>query len=115
MHHGVVNRGPEQHTAASTDRPGRTTPMVVHLGHEELVIRKRYEMLSIANDLLIGIWFLVGSFLFFSPSTTTAGTWLFVLGSVEMLIRPAIRFVRGLHLQRFDPNSPAVGPGSGDY
>lgn len=77
--------------------------LVLHLGHEELVVRQRYETLSIVNDVLIGLWFLVGSFLFFSDSTVTAGTWLFVIGSVEMLIRPVIRLARRVHLQRYRP------------
>jgi len=29
------------------------------IGHEEVVLRRRYEVLSIVNDLLIGLWFVV--------------------------------------------------------
>lgn len=87
----------------SSSRKDRDTPLVLHLGHDELVIRHRYETASIANDLLIGTWFLVGSFLFFSPSLAHAGTWLFVIGSIEMLVRPAIRFAQRVHLQRYQP------------
>jgi len=83
---------------------------VIHIGHEEIVIRQRYEVLSIVNDLLIGIWFLIGSVFFFFDSLVDAGTWLFVVGSVEMLIRPSIRFARRVHLKRFHPE----GPGSSD-
>ena len=60
----------------------------IDIGHEELVIRKRYEALSIANDVLIALWFLVGSVLFFWESTTIAATWCFLLGSIEFLARP---------------------------
>lgn len=82
-----------------TDSQG-TTPLTVVLGHEELVIRRRYEALSISNDLLIAVWFTAGSILFFFEPTTTAGTWFFLLGSVELLIRPAIRLGRQMHLRR---------------
>lgn len=81
----------------------------LRIGREELVIRQRYQVISIANDVLIGLWFLVGSFMFFSESLTYTGTWLFVIGSVEMLIRPVIRLIRLVHLQRL--RSPAA---SGD-
>ena len=64
------------------------------------MIRDRYETLSIANDVLIGIWFVVGSILFFSEATTTTATALFAVGSVQMLIRPVIRLSRRLHLRR---------------
>jgi hypothetical protein len=79
---------------------GGHEPLVFTMGREELVIRRRYEVLSIINDILVAIWFLAGSILFFSESTTYAGTWLFVLGSVELLIRPVIRLARRVHLQR---------------
>ena len=93
--------------------PSSPQALVIHLGPEELVIRQRYEFLSIANDVLIGLWFLVGSFLFFSTATTYAATWLFVIGSVEMLIRPVIRLARNVHLQRYHPTAgPAAAAGN---
>lgn len=78
--------------------------LVVTIGDEELVIRQRYETLSIINDILIAIWFTVGSILFFAESTAEAGTWLFLIGSVELIIRPAIRLTRQLHLRRIHPH-----------
>lgn len=86
---------------------GHAPPLIYKLGHEELVIRRRYEVLSIVNDILVGLWFLVGSILFFSAETTYVGTWFFVIGSVELLIRPVIRFARRVHLQRV-PMASAV-------
>ena len=77
-----------------------TGPITIRLGHDELVIRKRYEVVSILNDILVALWFVVGSFLFFSDATTYAGTWCFVAGSVELLIRPLIRLSRRVHLTR---------------
>jgi len=70
------------------------------LGREELVLRKRYEILSIVNDILVAVWFVIGSILFFSDSTAIAGTWLFLLGSVELLVRPLIRLTRRVHIGR---------------
>ncbi len=84
----------------------------LRIGHEELVIRNRYEALSIGNDVLIAVWFLAGSILFFWESTMTAGTWCFVLGSAQFLLRPAIRLARLMHLRRI--GSSPVGP-SGDF
>jgi hypothetical protein len=74
--------------------------LTIDIGHEELVIRRRYEALSIANDVLIALWFLVGSILFFWESTTVAATWCFLLGSIEFLVRPGIRLARLVHIQR---------------
>ena len=70
------------------------------IGHDEVILRQRYEVASIANDLLVAIWFVIGSVLFFSDSTATAGTWLFLLGSIQLMVRPMIRLARKVHVQR---------------
>lgn len=74
-------------------------PLTLRLGDEELVIRRRYEALSIANDFLIALWFLVGSVLFLYPSMEKAAVWMFIIGSFQFLIRPTIRLVSHIHLQ----------------
>jgi hypothetical protein len=89
----------------SETEPARRPPIILRIGHEELVIRRRYEALSIANDVLVGLWFLAGSILFFFAATTVTGTWFFVIGSVELLIRPVIRLSRHLHLRRLPDKS----------
>lgn len=71
----------------------------VPLRGRELVLHNRYEVLSIVNDILVALWFIIGSILFFQESTTTAGTWLFLIGSIELLIRPVIRLSRNVHLR----------------
>ncbi|CAN5467327.1 hypothetical protein BH23ACT6_BH23ACT6_09820 [soil metagenome] len=80
----------------------------MHIGHDELVIRDRYEVLGILDDLLIAGFFIVGSILFFAADTATAGTWLFLLGSLMMLIRPLIALTRRVHLRRFHPTLPVT-------
>jgi hypothetical protein len=70
------------------------------IGHDEIVLRKRYEVLSIGNDILVALWFIVGSILFFFESTQMIATTLFLLGSIELLIRPVIRLARKVHIQR---------------
>ncbi|TQN28442.1 YrhK-like protein [Haloactinospora alba] len=82
----------------SQSHPGGA--LEVRFGHHELLVRRRYEALSIANDILIALWFIVGSVMFFWESWTTAGTWCFLAGSVELLIRPMIRLARLVHIQR---------------
>jgi hypothetical protein len=80
--------------------------VLLRIGHEELEVRDRYEVLSIANDVLIAVWFVVGSVLFFFESTTVTGTWFFLVGSVQFLIRPLIRLLRRLHLRRYSSGAP---------
>ena len=40
----------------------------LNLGAKEMVLHNRYEILSILNDVLIALWFIVKSVLFFSES-----------------------------------------------
>lgn len=75
-------------------------PLTVKLGREELVIRRRYELVSIVNDFFIAVWFLIGSILFLFPEYETAAVWLFIIGSFQFLIRPTIRLVSHIHIQR---------------
>lgn len=79
------------------------------LGHEELVVHQRYEALSILNDFMLGIWFTIGSVCFFyEGSLRTLGVWLFVIGSVQLLLRPAIRLHRYIYFKRLpDTNHDA--------
>ena len=77
--------------------------LTLTIGREELRVRGIYETLSIANDFLAGLLFLVGSILFFWDSTMFSATWLFVLGSVLFVGRPTIRLARRIHLGRVAP------------
>lgn len=77
-----------------------TGTVTIALGREELIIRRRYETLSIVNDFLIALWFLVGSILFLWPATETAAVWLFILGSAQFLARPALRLGHRIQLRR---------------
>lgn len=72
----------------------------LQIGHDEIVLRHRYEVLSIINDILIALWFVVGSVCFFRAATETAGTWMFLIGSFQLLVRPIIRLVRLVHIRR---------------
>ncbi|MBZ5488516.1 YrhK family protein [Halomonas aquamarina] len=80
----------------------KTREWTFTFGHEELVVHRRYEVLSMLNDFLLGLWFSVGSVcFFFEGGVRDAGVWLFLLGSVQLLVRPAIRlhrYIRFKHL-----------------
>ncbi|MGP4864291.1 YrhK family protein [Psychrobacter sp. T6-5] len=72
----------------------------VDIGQDHIVIQRRYAALGAVNDLLIAIWFLIGSFFFLKESLTTDGTWLFILGSAQLLIKPLIKLVSLIHVGR---------------
>lgn len=90
-------------------------PVELRIGATELIVRQRYVAASIANDILIALWFITGSVLFFSPAWETPGVWCFLFGSVELLIRPVIRLSRHLHLQRLHGPRQAAPEDAQDF
>lgn len=68
----------------------------------EVLIRRRYEAMSIATDLMIALFFVSGSILYFFDATAVAARWVYLLGSLWFFGRPAIRLARRIQLQRLD-------------
>lgn len=72
----------------------------IGIGNHHLTIQRRYQAVGALNDLLIAIWFLVGSFFFLNNSLVESGTWLFVVGSGQLLIKPTLKLTGLIHLGR---------------
>lgn len=70
------------------------------VGRFEIFFRKRYRLLSIINDLTLGLWFTVGSIMFFWSATQTLGTLLFLLGSLQLLGRPILKLIHAFFVKR---------------
>ncbi|GAA4417082.1 hypothetical protein GCM10023169_12810 [Georgenia halophila] len=67
---------------------------------EEIMISNRYETMSIVNDIFIGVFFVAGSIMFYFSSLQTWATTMFLLGSIDFVLRPVIRLARRTHLER---------------
>ena len=89
-------------------------PLTLDLGPEQLVINRRYEVASMLNDIMTGLWFVVGSIFFFYESMQIPATWLFLIGSIQLLIRPIIRIARDVHLRRKPYSADPPTDGSAD-
>ncbi|MCT1902391.1 YrhK family protein [Oceanobacillus sojae] len=72
----------------------------LHLEWVELKVTSIYKLLYQINDVVLGLLFLIGSFMFFRDSTMFTGTVLFVIGSIQMLIRPVISIIHDFHLSK---------------
>lgn len=72
----------------------------IQMGKHDVFFKKGYNILYTINELLLGIWFLIGSIFFYFEPMKTWGVTLFVLGSVQMLIRPTIRLAHRFHLRK---------------
>lgn len=65
---------------------------------KHIIIQRRYEALGALNDLMIAIWFLLGSFFFLNESLVENGTWLFIVGSAQLIIKPLIKLTSLIHV-----------------
>lgn len=72
---------------------------IFDFGSDEIVIQRKFKALGALNDFFIALWFLGGSILFFFDSLMTAGTWLFVAGSLQLLMRPALTLAELIHVK----------------
>lgn len=77
----------------------------VDIGKEHIVIQRRYEALGAFNDLLIAVWFLIGSFFFLNESLIESGTWLFIVGSAQLIIKPLLKLTCLIHVGRVSKQS----------
>lgn len=80
--------------------------ITVTLGDRELVLRQRFELLSIINDIGICLTFTIGSVAFFWHELFNVGVTLFVVGSAELGVRPGIRLARRVQLRRVTKGMP---------
>lgn len=86
---------------ADAQQHSRDQYVDIKMGKHDLFFKKRYQVLYTLNHFLLGLWFLIGSICFyFEGPVKTWGVTLFVLGSLQMLIRPAISLVHRLHLKK---------------
>lgn len=63
-------------------------------------IHARYEIARTLVEFLAALAFIVGSVMFFREAWQTAGTWLFLVGSVLFAVRPTLKLVREVALVR---------------
>jgi hypothetical protein len=80
--------------------------ITLQLGDQEIVLRQRFELLSILNEIGIFIFFTVGSIAFYWHELFNVGVTLFVIGSVQLGIRPLIRFFRRVQLRKLTKGMP---------
>lgn len=72
----------------------------LQFGSDKLIIKNRYETAILFNDFLIALWFIVGSALFLVPSLATLGAWVFLIASIQFLVRPTIGLIKNIHLKK---------------
>ncbi|WP_110926560.1 YrhK family protein [Bacillus massiliglaciei] len=73
-----------------------------HIGKYEICMKRSYDMFYTLNNVLAGIWFLLGSLFFFVDSMQVERVCLYILGSVQLLIFPMINLCKGIWVKKRD-------------
>ncbi|QTN00896.1 hypothetical protein ERJ70_17350 [Sediminibacillus dalangtanensis] len=76
----------------------------IQMGRFQLFFNKKYRLISLTNDIALGLWFFIGSIFFLWKQTQTIGTVLFILGSAQLLIRPLLKIIHAFYLKRTPPH-----------
>ncbi|SEB00101.1 YrhK-like protein [Thalassobacillus cyri] len=81
----------------------RKNHTILTLRKHRLYFEKPDELFYLFTQFLMGICFLAGSILFyFEAPIKHAGTSLFVLGSILILLHPSLHIFRKIHLSKKD-------------
>ncbi|SFD38381.1 YrhK-like protein [Lentibacillus persicus] len=72
----------------------------VQVGTFEFSFNKKYRFIALSNDIVLGIFFLVGSVFFLFEPLKTAGAVLFIIGSAQLLARPILKIFHAIYFTR---------------
>lgn len=81
---------------------GNDPELDIDIGNRQIIIQRRYEVLGALNDFIIAVWFLIGSFFFLNNALQESGTWLFIVGSAQLIIKPLIKLISLIHIGRLE-------------
>lgn len=69
---------------------------------KRIEIINRYETAHLASEIVTAILYLVGSFFLFYPDLKVIGSCMFILGSIQMLVRSLLRMSYRIKLKKWD-------------
>ncbi|MDM5224809.1 YrhK family protein [Cytobacillus sp. NJ13] len=72
----------------------------IKIGDYEMIIEKRYRVVSFINDLLLGVLYFIGSILFLTDASQAVSISFFLAGSILMIIRAGLNILKDLHINK---------------
>ncbi|MCS0671776.1 YrhK family protein [Cytobacillus firmus] len=72
----------------------------IEIGDYEMIIEKRYRVVSFINDLLLGVLYFIGSILFLTDVSQAVSISFFLAGSIMMIIRAGLNILKDLHVKK---------------
>lgn len=82
----------------------------IKAGRFRIFFRKRYSLITTVNDLLIGLFFVVGSCLNFFSGVAVFGNAFYLCGSLLLASRPVLRIMHNTSLRNEMKHSENYNP-----
>ena len=76
--------------------------VVVKTGTLRFYFQNYYSLISLLNDIFLGLLYLIGSFIALFGGSAFVSNLFFVLGGVFLLLRPVIKVARNIYVYNED-------------
>ncbi len=90
---GHTTQGPSQHSAF-VEPAG---DLSIRVGRKQIDVERRWEAVSILNDIMTGLWFLTGSIMNVLDVDGDWPLYFYLAGSSQLLARAFFRLQRRIH------------------
>ncbi|WP_373894348.1 YrhK family protein [Virgibacillus sp. CBA3643] len=71
----------------------------IQIGKFEILFNKGYRLLTLVNDLTLGIWYITVSILLIS-GMTVLGSVFFLMGSLQLFGRAVLKIIHAFYVQK---------------
>ena len=85
--------------------PPSKKDIVVGIFGLDLYFENIYSLISLINDLLLGILYFAGGLTYLLGGPPMLGNSLYVLGAIFLIVRPLIKLLQSIHVYK-ENNSP---------
>lgn len=78
--------------------PGKEEDIEIKSGRFRLYFQNRYSLISLTNDILTGIFYIIGSLATLTPIPDVYGTYLYLIGGVFLTARPILKIFHNVFI-----------------
>lgn len=78
--------------------PDKEEDIEIKTGRFRLYFQNRYTLISLTNDILTGIFYMIGSLATLTPIPDVYGTYLYLIGGVFLTARPILKIFHNVFI-----------------
>ena len=78
--------------------PGKEEDIEIKSGRFRLYFQNRYTLISLTNDILTGIFYIIGSLATLTDIPDIYGTYLYLVGGVFLTARPILKIFHNIFI-----------------